>query len=323
MRLTTSALAVAAGLSLAVPALAQGTGRSLDIQPGARENGMGAAGVALADDATGAVWWNPAGLGFIKRPSIQLTSAKLVPGLVDDVTYNQLGYVHPLEGWGGLAVSLAFLSYGTSDQTDASGVKLGTFDSYEASSGISYGTQLLPDLAIGATVKYIHIQLAPSSLQGVASAFGFDVGALYRIQPVHLKLGANLQNLGPSVVFINEDQASPLSRNLKVGAAWEAISSGPFGLTFASDFNQSLVTSDFQVFNHGVEARYSTAGTGFSSIGVAGRMGWYSDPLGDIKGLTYGLGFAWSKLTLDYGSIPQAKDAGLPNVNKISLGWRF
>ena len=54
MRLsTTRVLAAALTLLVAGSAHAQGTGRSLDIQPGARQNGMGAAGVALAEDATG------------------------------------------------------------------------------------------------------------------------------------------------------------------------------------------------------------------------------------------------------------------------------
>ena len=56
---------------------------------------------------------------------------------------------------------------------------------------------------------------------------------------------------------------------------------------------------------------------------LAGRIGWYSDPLGNISDFTYGIGVNWKSLSLDWGSIPQAKDASLPNVNKISLGYRF
>jgi len=44
-------------ISFAGSAFAQGgTGIELDIAPGARQNGMGAAGVAMADDATGVTW---------------------------------------------------------------------------------------------------------------------------------------------------------------------------------------------------------------------------------------------------------------------------
>ena len=56
MRFVINTLAVLFSLGLVASASAQGTGRSLDIQPGGRQNGMGDAGVALADDPTGATW---------------------------------------------------------------------------------------------------------------------------------------------------------------------------------------------------------------------------------------------------------------------------
>jgi hypothetical protein len=322
MRFNAIALALIAGILIAGSAFAQGTGRSLDIQPGARENGLGGAGVALADDATGMTWWNPAGLGFAKRGGVQMTNAKLVPGLADDVAYNHLAYVQPMEGWGGLALSLAFLSYGTSIATDESGAELFNFDSYEFSSGLSYGVELLPDLAIGANVKYIRIQLAPGNLQGVGSTLGFDLGCLYRVQPARLRLGATVQNLGPSVVFINELTASPLSRNIKTGFAWDAINKSGITSTVVGDFNQSLVTKEFRTYNGGLELKYSTdTGKGAGGIGLAGRIGYYYDPLGEIKDMTYGMGLSWGSLTLDMGSVPQATT--LPHVEKYSLGYRF
>jgi hypothetical protein len=137
-----------------------------------------------------------------------------------------------------------------------------------------------------------------------------------------LRLGATVQNLGPSVVFINEDQASPLSRNVKAGFAWEAINNSGLSSTLAGDFNQSLVTTRFRTYHGGLEVKYSAqAGKGTGGIGLAGRFGYYYDPLGEIKDMTYGLGLNWGSLTLDYGSVPQATT--LPHVEKISLGYRF
>jgi hypothetical protein len=321
MRFNVTALALIAGLLFAGPVFAQGTGRSLDIQPGARENGMGGAGVALADDATGMTWWNPAGLGFAKRGGVQMTNAKLVPGLADDVAYNHLAYVQPMEGWGGLALSLAFLSYGTSIRTDDAGNPLGEFSSYELSSGLSYGVELLPDLAIGANVKYIRIQLAPGT-DGVGSTLGFDLGCLYRVQPARLRLGATVQNLGPSVVFVRELTASPLSRNVKTGFAWDAFNGSGLTSTVVGDFNQSLVTTGFRTYHGGLELKYSTeTDKGTGGIGLAGRIGYYYDPLGEIEDMTYGIGLSWGSLTLDMGSVPQATT--LPHVEKYSLGYRF
>ncbi len=316
MRLsTTLSLAVLLALGLAGTAAAQGTGRSLDIQPGARQNGLGAAGVALAEDATGVTWWNPAALGFVTKSAVELTYAQLVPGLATDVSYNYATFVKPVQGWGAFAAGLVFLSYGVSDQTDASGNVISQFTSNEVSPALYYGTKLLPDFAVGASLKFIRIQLAPSAQNGVGSTFGLDIGGLYRIPSAHLNLGVNGQNLGPAVTFLNEDQKSPLSRNVKVGAAWEAAASKEFRFLMVADFNQSLVTNRFRTYNGGAELRYTDQ--------IAGRVGYYSDPLGEIGGLTYGLGVGWKGLGLDFASIPQAKNSGLPNVSKITLGYRF
>jgi hypothetical protein len=316
MRLsTTIVLGCALGSVLASTALAQGAGRSLDIQPGARQNGMGAAGVAIADDATGVTWWNPAGLGFVSRSAIELTYAQLVPGLASDVSYNYGTYVHPTGNWGAFGVGLVFLSYGTSEGTDASGNPTGSFSSNEVSPALSYGTKLLPDLSVGASLKYIRINLAPNADKGVGSTFGLDLAGLYRIPAARLNFGVNIQNLGPSVTFVNEDERSPLSRNLKAGFAWEGYSKDGFKALLAGDYDQSLVTNAFWQLHGGLELRYSDQ--------IAGRVGYYYDPLGDLEGLTYGIGLGWKGLAIDFGSIPQAKGSGLPNVSKLTLGYRF
>src|SRR5262245_4156310 len=313
--LTTVVLGLVLGLVLATTAFAQGTGRSLDIQPGARQNGMGATGVAIADDATGVTWWNPAGLGFVNKSAIDLTYAQLVPGLASDVNYNYATFVHPTAGWGAFGLGLVFLSYGTSEGTDPFGNPTRTFTSNEVSAALYCGTKLLPDLSVGAALKYIRIQLAPQSLSGVGATFGLDLAGLYRIPAARLNLGLNVQNLGPSVTFINEDERSPLSRNIKAGAAWNAYDREGFKVLVAGDFDQSLVTDAFWQLHGGIEVRYSDQ--------IAGRVGYYHDPLGQLEGLTYGLGLGWKGLALDFGSIPQAKDSGLPNVSKITLGYRF
>ena len=314
-RLATIAALFFAAILFAGNAFAQGTGRSLDIQPGGRQNGLGAAGVALTDDATGATWWNPAGLGFLKKAGLNLTYAQLVPGLASDVSYNYLTYAQPIEGWGAFGLGIVFLSYGESEGTDSNGNSTGTFGSNEFSPALYYGTRILSDLSVGASLKYIRIQLAPDDQRGIGTTFGLDIGALYQIPGAGLRLGMNLQNLGPSVTFINEDQASPLSRNLKTGFAWDAYKQGTIGVVLVGDFNQSLVTSDFRTYNGGLELSIAEQ--------ISGRLGYYSDPLGDISDLTYGLGVNWKGCAIDFAAIPQAKDSGLDTVKKITLGIRF
>src|ERR1044071_8329972 len=62
---------------------AQSSDGSLDGLPGARENALGGAGVALIGDPSDAVWWNPAALGFARKASAQVTQANL-PGFAND-----------------------------------------------------------------------------------------------------------------------------------------------------------------------------------------------------------------------------------------------
>ncbi|NOT34190.1 MAG: PorV/PorQ family protein [Candidatus Eisenbacteria bacterium] len=315
MRWLVKSLSVIVLLGIAGAAQAQGTGRSLDIQPGGRQNGMGGTGAALTEDATGASWWNPAGLGFISNSSIEWTFAQLVPTLATDVTYNYGSYVQPVGGWGAFGIGFVFLSYGESQRTDTSGNVTGTFGSHELSPAVSYGIRLLPDFAVGATLKYVRIQLAPDDLSGIGSTFGVDIASLYRLPVARLSLGVNIQNLGPSVTFINENKSDPLGRNVKVGAAWQALADKSYGLTLAADFNQSLVTDEFRTYNAGLEFKYADQ--------IAGRLGYMSDPLGDISDVTYGLGLVFKGLALDWGSIPQARNSDLGTVQKLTLGYRF
>ena len=113
MRLFLAVVCIVGAISFAGSAFAQGgTGIELDIAPGARQNGMGTAGVAMADDATGVTWWNPAGLGFVNRSAIELTYAQLAPNFASDISYNYLSYVHPLEGWGAFGIGAVFVGLG-------------------------------------------------------------------------------------------------------------------------------------------------------------------------------------------------------------------
>ena len=323
--LSLSAGVAALSLSWAGVAWAQGTGRSLDIQPGARENAMGIAGVAFLGDPSDAMWWNPAALGFARMPSAQLTRAQLVPEIADDVFYYHAAVAVPLKGFGGIGLSYTDLSYGRSEGRDEQGVPTGSFGSFERSPAASVGVRVLPDLSLGATVKLISIQLAPSALGGTASTVGFDLAALYRapFDPATLSLGLRVQNLGPDVTFVNEDQASPLSRNIKVGGAvtvparlgddFEAAASAVL------DFNRSLVTTDFITLGAGVEGYAGLTHV----VRLSLRGGAYSDPAGQISDWTWGWGGRIVGLTLDWAWIPQARNSGLGHVMKFTGGFHL
>lgn len=319
-------LAIAIGLSAAVSfdVLAQGTSgaASLNITPGARADAMGRANVALTNDAT-ANWWNPAALANVNEHIFSLMHTQLVPDLADDVYYEYLGYAQHVEGWGGVGASLIFLTYGKSIATNEQGQELGTFSSYELSPAISLGTQIAKGLSAGVSLKYVYVMLAPRNIieavagegsAGTGDTFAADLGLLYEVPKSPIRIGLNVQNLGPNISFIDEDQSDPIGRNLKLGIGAKVFDTGSFRLLAEGDVNKSLVYSDEDpVYNVGSEIGFGTFG--------ALRIGYIHDAVGEITAPTFGLGAAVGGLQVDYASVPQAED--LDRVQKFSISYRF
>ena len=318
-------LFAALGLVLATPTRSQDTvGDVLSIQPGARQAGMGAAGVALLGEPSDAVWWNPAALGFVSHPSCQITHAGLFPGVASDVNYWHGAATFPIRGIVNVGFGYTHLSLGDDQLTDQSGLLLGEFVTRGYSPCASAGIAVLPNLALGATAKWVHIQLPPSRLQGTASTFAFDGAALYRMtrDSLTLSLGANMQNLGSEVAFINEDQSTPLPRNLRLGAALQFHShtgseGSEVGGVVVIDHSQSLVTSDFETWNGGAELY----GDVHDLVRLSLRGGYYDDSKHEIKGATIGVGLRVAGLSLDVGQIPPGR--GLKRASTITVGYHF
>ena len=292
---------------IATPAFAQGGGRSLDIQPGARQNGMGAAGAALFGEPSGALWWNPALLGFADQLSFQGTHARLLPGLAPDIDYYHAAGVVPA---GPIAVGVSYtrLSYGD----------FGGFESTERSPSLAVALRIRPGLAVGGTVKRISIE-SPPFFSGETN--GYDIGGALRIPRDRLTfgLGVSFQNLGGRITPLN----TTLSENLKLGASaeteWDLAPGITMGTVVVVDHNQSLITEEFDTWHGGVEF----SGSHQDLLRVAARLGFYYDPLGEIEDFTFGAGARVRFFTLDGASIPQAKNSGLQRVFKVTAGLHF
>lgn len=323
---------------LAVPAMAQQSagGASLFISPSARADGMGRAFVSIADDPS-ATWWNPAGLGFQKEASAMTNYAKLVPDLADDVFHLYLAYVHHSSSWGTFGGSFVYLSYGTSQVTQSDNGNGGTaaidsFTSYEMAPTLSFGTALNDNVALGFSVKLLYVNLAPGNalkeagvgtagdIKGSGSSVAADFGILLRDslkvgeRDLEIGAGAALQNLGPSISFVDQANSDPLPRNLHIGVHGSIGLQEGYKLTVAGNLQQPLVNKrDRGIWHAGAEL--VAAGT------LAGRVGWIGDPDGDIEAATFGLGIMISNFQLDFASVPQA--TGLARVKKFGLRARF
>jgi hypothetical protein len=298
---------------------------SVKFAPSARGEAMGGAYVAMADDAT-ASWWNPAGLAFLSGRNISAMHVKLLPGMADDVYYEYLGYAQAATGWGGVAGSVVYLTYGEIQGTGVSSsgdpYETGIFNSYELVPSLAYGTMLWQDFGVGVNLKVVHVNYAPDwavteGKPGKGTTFGADIGVLYKRD--RWSAGACFQNLGPNLTLIDADQSSPIYRNLKMGVAANVWEGSVGRCIVAFDVNKPFVYfDDGPILNGGAEFLFSEL--------LALRLGflterYYSDYF-PAEGLTFGMGVQYKGFRFDFANVPQST-ALEDKVSKFSLSANF
>lgn len=328
----------------------------LMINPGARQGGMGEAGVALPTDAN-AVYWNPAGLAFQyqdpevdKKGEVTLMHVNWLPQFnLKDMFYDFAAGRYYIPSVGMVGLGIQYISYGESVWTgEDSPEELGRFQSFETAVTASYGLKLKDNLGLGVNLKYIYSSLSPIDVQvgaekgkGIASSFAVDFGVLY--YPGFLKnlsLGLNLSNIGPKVTYVDYKQADPLPTNLRAGLAYHIIKSQFNTLTFVYDVNRLLVHRDSTGADNVFKAMFYSAwtGGGFNDIMkrfthsfgleywythlIALRAGFfYEDPTaGGRKFWTFGGGLRYSIFGFDFSYIyATVDDHPLSDTMRFSL----
>lgn len=322
---------------------------------GARASGMGGAHVTEASGADG-VYWNPANLGFyVEGSSITGMHFSPVPDLTDDVYFEYASYANHVEGWGGWGANIMFLSYGKSEATDETGIRLREFSSWEMGFGGGYGTKLSERWSAGVGAKVIMSYLSPKigeleEGQGVTWAIDFGVHGRELLRGLGtdrffsrgLRIGAAVLNLGPALKFIDNGAPNPLPLNFRFGIGFDPYMDETHRFTLAADVNKVLVRQTGDGLNFDVDPGYKALFTAWADepfreeikdaiynfgleYGFANfiflRTGWVHDVTGDITDYTFGIGVTYEGLRFDYGAYPQA--TGLENVNRFSITYDF
>jgi hypothetical protein len=296
------------------------------ISPDARASAMGDIGTALADNLY-AVHWNPAGLGFQEGRQVALSFSKWLPQFNADLfySYGTFGqYVEDLDGF--VAANLIYMNLGEFMRTSEDGNALGKFRSNEFTLGVSYGTMISDDVAAGVQIKYIQSNLAPAGIgqagAGVGVSGAFDLGFLYAPRKLDLfglelgrslRLGVNLQNVGPKMTYLNE--SDPLPSTLRTGIAVKLVEDEFNDLTISADFSKLLVRRD-SLGSDPIPLSFVTAwGRGGIESGfgleyiyeqiVALRGGYFTEPMvaGNRRYFTLGAGVTYDLFQIDFSYI--------------------
>jgi hypothetical protein len=348
-----------AGLGTLIPQIASAQGESavpfLLIAPNSRASGIGEAGAATVDDAS-AIFWNPAGLAFLKGQEVSITHANWLPQFQQaDLFYDYLNYRNHIEDIGGtIGASVTYLNLGEFVRTGSGGPdEIGRFKAFELAVTGGYATQAFDDLGLGMNLRFIYSSLSPIGTEqeqgkGVASTVSVDLALMYR--PITLEVpllgdlgkkfsaGLNLSNLGPKVTYIDADQADPLPTNLRIGLGYKLINDEYNEATATLDFSRLLVSrNEDGTSDPFYEAVFSSwgDGSGLNKINTSGgieywygsprllalRIGYfYEDPsYGNRQFLTFGAGIRFDIYGFDFSYISAEENHPLSDTIRFSL----
>ncbi|MFH1069845.1 MAG: PorV/PorQ family protein [Candidatus Glassbacteria bacterium] len=320
----------------------------LTIPVGPRGVAMGGAFSSVADDIT-AIYWNPAGLGFLDRPEAFLAAIERPL----DIRYTYGAVAVPV--WGERMVLGAFLSVLTSgDQeitTEFQPEGTGAFYSaYSLSAGGTVAYNFSDRFSAGLTVKNVH-----EAIFGITQdAIAFDMGTNYHeeVLGVPFRLAFILSNLGTNLTFggdklrvtVDPEDIYPgedvgrLPRDARRETSTFALPTS-FRISAAADLvhgvNQNLVTAvevaensnlpiSFSLgaeFTHRINAKSSAslrAGWGFQQDEVA------AGSEARLRGFSVGGGYLYRLYSLTIRLDYAYRDLGLLGANHAySLSFGF
>lgn len=200
-------LAVCLMLLMAVTASAQDTrnvtnrgttaAEFLSIPVGARSTGMGNAVTAQVDDLS-SIYWNPAGLTSLDKPSLSFETAKWI----NQINFNYGAFSTPLAG-GTLGIGMTSIRTPemeviTVEEQDGTGE---TFNAASYAVSVSYARKLTDRFSIGGTAKLVSERIWHSSANGVA----IDIGTLFITPFRGVRLGAAITNFGTKLQMGGDD----------------------------------------------------------------------------------------------------------------------
>lgn len=263
----------------------------------ARAVGFGGAYTALASDAN-ALLYNPAGLGMIRRSEAIFMHNSYVQGVSQEYVGMSLRQ--------GFGISLSYLDFGSVGRTtisNPSGAGLGTTGMTDTVASFGYGVSIFNWMSAGVAAKLIHEAIDGTSAQGYAA----DFGALADVPATKgLRVGMALQNIGPAARFQGAREQLPF--NARFGAAYRFHLAGR-SQTVAVDVAKTR--SESAVVAAGFETTPVKA--------LALRIGFNNRNEAGV-GVTAGLGWRFSNLSLDYAFAPYGE---LSDSHRFSVAVRW
>lgn len=265
---------------------------------GAENAAMGNVGVSNTKNGN-AIYWNPANMENLTKKEFAFSHTIWF----EDINYEWLSFVLPTRQAGNFGIAAQYVSYGSIDRVDISGIKNGSFSPTDLAIYLSYSNHY-KNFMFGGNLKYIN-----TTIENSATAFALDFGANYQIDD-KTSVGAAFSNLGTKIKFNNEEEELPFI--VKVGASRIIIDSLliALDLSFPND-NDPYVNVGGQYL--------ILLGDMFDLKLRAGYDGRNKDIPG-FNWLNFGFGIGFNDLSFDYAFVP-CGDIGM--THRFSFSIKF
>lgn len=315
----------------------------LRINPDARSGAMGDVGIGLSADAN-SINFNASKLAFATQNfGASLSYTPWLRNLgVNDIymAYGTGFYQFGTKVKQAVGIGLRYFSLGNITWTDFNAQPLGEGSPREFEIATSYSRQLSPNLAVGATGKFIYSNLASGQSpdggggdriqSGIAGAV--DISLTYR-KPIKmdagksdLTIGAVVSNVGNKISYLRS--ADFLPTNLGIGAAWDIPFDQYNSIVIAADINKLLVPTPQP--NDSTDANNNKIPDWKDASVVSGMFKSFSDAPGGIseefKELVYSVGVEYwydKQFAVRAGYFYENKSKGGRQYFTVGLGLKY
>jgi hypothetical protein len=267
---------------------------------GARASAMGEAYAAVAEDAS-SVFFNPGAMPAVLGTHLTLAHNEYFQSL----RFEQAALTHETK-WGTFGFMFTGLYMDDMERRDdlPSELPLGTFGAYDVAVALAYGRYIVPNLAVGISLKPVYERIDELS----ATGFAVDAGVYHVSRIPGVKLAAVVANLGTPMKFESEEFALP--RYARIGGSFEHEVPALDGrVLFTLD---ALFPNDDGVREHiGGEYSYRR----MLSLRAGYKAGY------EVQGATFGFGVLYRDINLDYAFLPVKNELG--DSHRFGLAFSF
>lgn len=269
-----------------------------NLQGSARDMALGSAFVGVADDAS-ALFFNPSGLSGLKSSEVAIHHNSYLAGTFQETL--EAGF--PAAAGGGLAFALDYVSWGSLDLRDSTGLSQGSYNDTDVGFSAGWGQEWTKGFSTGIALRGLQQKVVNNLYNSLAA----DIGILW--MPVRdFRFGFCYLNLGTPV------SGSSLSGELRGG--------GSFHLALSPNFNLLAALSASWIPNG---ANSAQGGLEFDLdrrwfLRVGAQVPFYDNQVSGFTDFTAGAGIHLFPFSLDYAYVPFGS---LGTSHRISIAYEF